>query len=256
MRKKVSMLLLALVAFAGTVSAAKVKGGWWCTSGNAYVVSVKVNGTDFPENTKLEFEAGAKVVLTVESSSDYYQIHNAYFLRQDGSFTLTGIGRTTSCEITIPHEDFSLGLQVKSLGYVVKYYEGYYWDLIQEICYDYNTWITVKAPSDFTPPLRKAGHRFVAWKDDRGTVYKPGDKIWAENEYSRNGKALMAIWEAGSAENDYDLNGDGTVNVGDVTLLVSAVLSGKASAGYDLNGDGTVNVGDVTTLVGIVLSAK
>ena len=44
MRKKVSMLLLAFVAFAGTVSAAKVKGGWWCTSGNAYVVTFEVFG--------------------------------------------------------------------------------------------------------------------------------------------------------------------------------------------------------------------
>ncbi|MBO6189480.1 MAG: leucine-rich repeat protein [Alloprevotella sp.] len=51
-----------------------------------------------------------------------------------------------------------------------------------------------------------------------------------------------------------DLNGDGSVNVGDVTTLVNMIL-GKAekSEAADLNGDGSVNVGDVTTLVNKIL---
>ena len=51
-----------------------------------------------------------------------------------------------------------------------------------------------------------------------------------------------------------DLNGDYTVNVGDVTTLVNMIL-GKAekSEAADLNGDGVVNVGDVTTLVNKIL---
>ncbi|MBR6338809.1 MAG: leucine-rich repeat protein, partial [Alloprevotella sp.] len=51
-----------------------------------------------------------------------------------------------------------------------------------------------------------------------------------------------------------DLNGDYTVNVGDVTTLVNMIL-GKAekSEAADLNGDGSVNVGDVTTLVNMIL---
>ena len=55
-------------------------------------------------------------------------------------------------------------------------------------------------------------------------------------------------------KNSYDLNGDGTVNVGDVTTLVNMIL-GKApmAEGADLNGDGSVNVGDVTTLVNHIL---
>ncbi|MBR6338626.1 MAG: dockerin type I repeat-containing protein, partial [Alloprevotella sp.] len=51
-----------------------------------------------------------------------------------------------------------------------------------------------------------------------------------------------------------DLNGDGAVNVGDVTTLVNMIL-GKTpmSDDADLNGDGSVNVGDVTTLVNQIL---
>ena len=51
-----------------------------------------------------------------------------------------------------------------------------------------------------------------------------------------------------------DLNGDGSVNVGDVTTLVNMILGKTAmSAAADLNGDGSVNVGDVTTLVNMIL---
>ena len=52
----------------------------------------------------------------------------------------------------------------------------------------------------------------------------------------------------------YDLNGDGAVNVGDVTTLVNMILGKTALLnGADLNSDGSVNVGDVTTLVNRIL---
>ena len=55
-----------------------------------------------------------------------------------------------------------------------------------------------------------------------------------------------------------DVNNDGNVNIGDVTALIAAVLSGNYSninfdAG-DMNGDGNLTVGDVTALIGYVLS--
>jgi hypothetical protein len=52
-----------------------------------------------------------------------------------------------------------------------------------------------------------------------------------------------------------DVNGDGTVNISDVTLLVNIIL-GNATDPYgnaDVNGDGTVNISDVTLLVNIIL---
>ena len=51
-----------------------------------------------------------------------------------------------------------------------------------------------------------------------------------------------------------DVNGDGIVNVSDVTALVNMIL-GATSMGSsaDVNGDGNVNVSDVTALVNIIL---
>ena len=52
-----------------------------------------------------------------------------------------------------------------------------------------------------------------------------------------------------------DVNGDGAVNVTDVTTLVNMILGvvPKDMARADVNGDGNVNVSDVTTLVNIIL---
>lgn len=68
--------------------------------------------------------------------------------------------------------------------------------------------------------------------------------------------ASMRFTEDAYFGNLYDINLDGTVDVGDVTLFVSAVLGGIAPDTYDLNGDAVVDVGDVTVLVNQVLQGS
>ena len=58
-----------------------------------------------------------------------------------------------------------------------------------------------------------------------------------------------------AAANSGDVNGDGKVNVSDVTMLVNMIL-GTATMNQeaaDVNGDGRVNVSDVTALINIIL---
>ena len=50
-----------------------------------------------------------------------------------------------------------------------------------------------------------------------------------------------------------DVNGDGIVNVSDVTALVNVILSTENYENCDINGDGTINVSDVTELVNQIL---
>ena len=51
-----------------------------------------------------------------------------------------------------------------------------------------------------------------------------------------------------------DVDGDGEVNVSDVTALVSMILGNiEQNAAADVNGDGAVDVSDVTALVSIIL---
>ncbi len=55
-----------------------------------------------------------------------------------------------------------------------------------------------------------------------------------------------------------DVNGDGIINVGDVTALIRRVLGDEVSPFYeevaDITGEGTLNVADVTALISLVLN--
>ena len=56
-----------------------------------------------------------------------------------------------------------------------------------------------------------------------------------------------------------DVNGDGRVNVSDVTAMVNRILGvvdTYVAKAADINGDGKINVSDVTGLVNIILSGK
>lgn len=54
-----------------------------------------------------------------------------------------------------------------------------------------------------------------------------------------------------------DVNGDGGINISDVTSLIDLLLSGgETSAGADVNGDGQVNISDVTALIDRLLSGN
>lgn len=54
-----------------------------------------------------------------------------------------------------------------------------------------------------------------------------------------------------------DVNGDGGINISDVTALIDLLLSGgEISAGADVNGDGQVNISDVTALIDRLLSGN
>ena len=54
-----------------------------------------------------------------------------------------------------------------------------------------------------------------------------------------------------------DVNQDGTVNMGDVTMVMRIILGMDPSTlGADVNGDGTVNMGDVIQIERIILGSK
>ena len=70
--------------------------------------------------------------------------------------------------------------------------------------------------------------------------------------------ALLALC-ASAAPNDVfsvgDINGDGEVNVSDVTALINKILGSStySDAVCDINGDGEINVSDVTALINMIL---
>jgi hypothetical protein len=81
-----------------------------------------------------------------------------------------------------------------------------------------------------------------------------------------NGEGSTECWDGSSTCGDEecpdectagDANGDGTVNVPDIVILVNYILSGGSSSDAygcaDMNNDGVINILDVVLLVGIIL---
>ena len=56
-------------------------------------------------------------------------------------------------------------------------------------------------------------------------------------------------------DRDGDINQDNFVNVTDVVLLISSILSGDNNFNlcYDLNNDSQINVTDIVTLVNMII---
>ena len=54
------------------------------------------------------------------------------------------------------------------------------------------------------------------------------------------------------------MNGDGSITIGDVTILIDLLLSGGtiSNEAADVNFDGNVSIGDVTTLIDKLLSSN
>ena len=50
-----------------------------------------------------------------------------------------------------------------------------------------------------------------------------------------------------------DVNGDGSINVQDIILVVNMILDDDYSAIADLNGDGSVNVQDIILIMNMIL---
>lgn len=64
---------------------------------------------------------------------------------------------------------------------------------------------------------------------------------------------LGLVSASAQSSNGYDVNGDGEVNITDVTKMVTKILSQNEENGYDLNDDGDVNITDVILLVNYIL---
>lgn len=66
---------------------------------------------------------------------------------------------------------------------------------------------------------------------------------------------ITLYYTAMGSPDEGDVNGDGKVNVSDVTALINMILGGipKDMERADVNGDGIINVSDVTALVNIIL---
>ena len=87
----------------------------------------------------------------------------------------------------------------------------------------------------------------------QGTTYSssnPKDKTYAHIDGGPSNPGYFTDKNAGLRG---DVNGDGSVNISDVTTLIDYLLTGNASgislSGADCNQDGSINISDVAALI-------
>jgi hypothetical protein len=119
----------------------------------------------------------------------------------------------------------------------------------------YHLWLRHDQPGEYLPtrPSNDTGTLLVIGGSGEqneitdAQVKTALDKRWLPKKYV-NGSWVEIVTKG-------DVNGDGSVNVSDVTTLVNMILNviPKDEALGDINGDGSVNVSDVTALVNLLL---
>ena len=109
-------------------------------------------------------------------------------------------------------------------------------------------------------PMRSStnpGTLRVLYHNQDNNVFTPAHLAAAQAKYWMPMKWNGSTWVDITFSIPGDVNGDGSVNISDVTTLIDMLLgSGSTSPAADVNGDGSVNISDVTTLIDMLLSGN
>ena len=91
------------------------------------------------------------------------------------------------------------------------------------------------------------------WKPSSGYRAEAGSAFLrlTSTQAGNTTKVYIDRWYKASG----DINGDGEINVSDVTALINKILGSStySDASCDINGDGEINVSDVTALINLIL---
>ena len=106
-----------------------------------------------------------------------------------------------------------------------------------------------------TPP---SGSRIFPDYDfffNQATLFVPAESLEAYRAHEEWGKFSRIVPFIGAGPGD--TNGDGVINIADVTGLIDQLLYAEELPAYiDVNGDGMVNITDVTTLIDRLLGVN
>ena len=107
------------------------------------------------------------------------------------------------------------------------------------------------------PPVGAADASFTAAVLTNATLYVPKGSVEAYKK-AAGWKNFQNIVGVDVPDHDIkgDVNGDGTVDVDDMNILINDMLNGTARdlKAEDLNGDGTVDVDDLNVIINIMLN--
>lgn len=107
-----------------------------------------------------------------------------------------------------------------------------------------------------TPPVA-ATDCFVSYLEpsiyDQATLYVPKESVEAY-KVADEWKKFTHIMGIGEEPLLGDANGDGEVNIADVTTVIDLFIIGDYDPAMDINGDGEVNIADINLIINLILS--
>ncbi len=207
-------------------------------------------------NTLIAGCASTVIPTTVTSIGDYAFIGTGIEdVTIPEGVTSIGIGAFRECQmssIVIPNTVITIGENAFSFCYKVSRIEiGCAVTEISSYAFGGNNSLKTVISHAVVPPTRTAGlmYNFDLFSDyESAALYVPAESVEAYRAHEEWGNFSRIVPFIGAGPGDS--NGDGVINVSDVTSLIDLLLSGEdVPAWVDVNGDGVVNVSDVTTLI-------
>lgn len=173
------------------------------------------------------------------------------------SVTFIGHGAFLECtgltNIVIPNSVTQIGIETfASCSGLTNVTIGNAVTLIDDFAFEYCNNLKIITCLAMTPPN---ANRFRAFYNFDASLYVPDASLEAyQTTYPWNRFSnIIGI----NPTTPGDVDGDGEINISDVTSLIDMLLNGgEISAGADVDGDGQVNISDVTALIDKLLNGN
>lgn len=117
-----------------------------------------------------------------------------------------------------------------------------------------------KIPADSLGKVNDSGLRVHSFAVEYGVDDEGFEEITLFTFKAYNGMAVYKIGRNVSSEQPQpvvpgDVNGDGEVNISDVSDIIDLMLSGHFTDAGDVNGDGEINITDINAVIDLILKS-
>lgn len=225
---------------------------FWMAEGADYKLTLIGSDTGTMDITVNEFDEEENVIRTVSydevpltNGKTYEATVNSQSL-EEGNYTLTDLsnsGTVTKTQDTLDAGDTTYTLQV-NLG--IASVNGQQGSTLQVTLGQIVNLIA------YVPD----GYTFLGWTAEQGSVSFEDNTVSATTFRMPAGNVTITANLQQTANEPYDLNGDGMVNVADVMSLAQFVVNERSGLIYDFNQDNIVDVLDVMFLAQEIVNMK
>ena len=115
-----------------------------------------------------------------------------------------------------------------------------------------------KIPADSLGKVNDSGLRVHSFAVEYGVDDEGFEEVTLFTFKAYNGMAVYKIGRNVSSDEPPvpgDVNGDGEVNISDISDIIDLILSGKVTDSGDVNGDGEINITDINFVIDMILKS-